>query len=59
MRLEERQVTQWQPFCEWCGINVGGWYSVRRTNLRILARHRMLHRKQGRIGQSIRAVDYP
>ena len=59
MRLLERQVIEYQPFCDWCGINVGAWYSNRMTMLRILVMHRRLHRKQERVGRSIRAVDYP
>ncbi len=59
MRLDERQVTQWQPFCCWCEVNVGAWYGHRPTMLRILALHRRLHRQQGRLGQSIRGADYP
>ena len=59
MRVDERQQPQWQPFCEWCGVNVGAWYTSRRFVVRTLARHRKLHREQGRMGLSIRAVDWP
>ena len=59
MKICVRVEEQWQPFCDWCGINVGAWYPVRRAVLQTLARHRRLHREQGRMGQSIRAVDFP
>jgi hypothetical protein len=57
--IQERQETQYQAVCEWCGIPVSAWYSQRAVIKSCLESHIELHREQGREGQSIRAVDWP
>ena len=49
-----RELVQYQPVCEWCGGNVGSWYSHRPTVLRILAIHRQIHRVRNLVGRSVR-----
>lgn len=53
MRILERQLTQYQPYCDWCDQNVGAWYSVRRSVLRVLVHHRRIHRYRGLMGKHL------
>jgi len=57
--VKTRRQTQYQGFCEWCGIPISTWYSHRSMVKMWEATHRQLHEAQNRVGESIRAQDYP